>query len=183
MSTAPNYGIKNFIIKEFDIGHGLFLTNEEDECMFVQNKGAELILSLDHLYIDTCASYPSMLYTYQLDNLMKQLCGLCGHTNCRSTCMDMAGDLDGIKKMWLNECGVVSVVPLKELDMIWPILYHSKKRMNPGHLIYPYRQGGHYCEEQLPWDAVPQPQGSVETEVSLCLITDTIKTVWRFYQA
>jgi hypothetical protein len=49
--------------------------------------------------------------------------------------MDMACNLSGIKKMWLNECGVVIVVPLKVLKMIWLILYHSKKGMNPGHFI------------------------------------------------
>ncbi len=98
-------GIQNFTIEEFDDGHGLFLVNEEDEWMFVQNKGAESILSLDHLYIDTCASYPSTPYAHLLDNPMKQLCSLCGHSNSRSTTLDMAGNLSAIKKMWLNKCG------------------------------------------------------------------------------
>jgi hypothetical protein len=31
-------GIQNFTIKEFDDGHGLFLADREDKCMFVQNK-------------------------------------------------------------------------------------------------------------------------------------------------
>jgi hypothetical protein len=107
-------GIQNFTIKEFDDSHGLFSTNEEDECMFKQNKGAESIPSPNHLYIDMCASYPSTPYTHLLDNLMKQfLLGLCGHTNSRSTTMDMAGNLGTIKKMWLNKCRVVSVIPLK----------------------------------------------------------------------
>jgi hypothetical protein len=57
-------GIQNFTIKEFNDGHGLFLANEEDECMFMQNKGAELIFSPDHLYINTCASYPSTPYAH-----------------------------------------------------------------------------------------------------------------------
>jgi hypothetical protein len=70
--------------------------------MFVQNNGAKSILLPDHLYIDMCASYPSTLYAPLLNNLMKQLCGLCGHTNSKSTAMDMAGNLGAIKKMWLN---------------------------------------------------------------------------------
>ncbi len=128
-------GIQNFTIKEFDDGHGLFLANKEDEYLFEQNKGAESILSPDHLYINTCASYPKLLYAHLLDNLMKQLCDLCGHTNSRSPTMDMVGNLGAIKKMWLNECGVASVVSLKVLKMIWPISYHSKKGMNPDHFI------------------------------------------------
>jgi hypothetical protein len=70
--------------------------------MFVQIKGAESILIPNHLYINTCASYPSMPYAHLLINLMEQLRGLCGHTNSGSTMMDMAGDLGAIKKMWLN---------------------------------------------------------------------------------
>jgi hypothetical protein len=71
--------------------------------MFVQNKGAELILLLNHLYIDTCASYPSTPYAHLLDNLMKQLRGLCGYMNSGSTAIDMAGDLGAIKKISLNK--------------------------------------------------------------------------------
>jgi hypothetical protein len=71
-------GIQNFTIEEFNDGHSLFLTNKEDKCVFVQNKGKELILLPDHLYIDTCASYPSMPYAHLLDNLMRQLRGLLG---------------------------------------------------------------------------------------------------------
>jgi hypothetical protein len=29
-------GVQNFIIEEFDDGHGLFLTNKEDKCMFAK---------------------------------------------------------------------------------------------------------------------------------------------------
>jgi hypothetical protein len=32
-------GIQNFTIEEFDDGHGLFLANKEDKCMFMQNNG------------------------------------------------------------------------------------------------------------------------------------------------
>jgi hypothetical protein len=63
-------GIQSFTIKEFDDGHGLFLANKVDKCMVVQNKGTELIFLPDHLYIGTCASYPSMPYAHLLDNLI-----------------------------------------------------------------------------------------------------------------
>jgi hypothetical protein len=169
-------GIKNFTIEEFDDGHGLFLADKEDECMFVQNKGAESILSPDHLYIDTCASYPSMPYAHLLDNLMKQLHGLRGHTNSGSTAMDMAGNLGAIKKMWLNKCGVVSIVPLKVLKMIWPILYHSKKGMNLGHFIIHTDKGGIVVKSNSHGMLFLNLK-EVEAEVALCLIQDTIKTV------
>jgi hypothetical protein len=170
-------GIKNFTIKEFNHGHGLVLANKEDECMFLQNKGAEPILSLDHLYIDTCASHQSMPYAHLLDNLMQYLCGLHGHTNSRSTAMDMAGDLGAIKKMWLKICGVVSDVPLNVLEMIWPILYHSKKGMNPGHFIIHTDNKGDIVLKNnshgMPFFNVKE----VEAD-ALCLIQDTIETVW-----
>jgi hypothetical protein len=132
-------GIQNFTIKELDDGHSLFLANEEDECMLVQNKGAESALSPDHLYINTCVnSYPTTPYAHLLDNLMKQQCGLCGYTNSGSTAIDMANDFGAIKKMWPNECGAMSIIPLKVLKMIWPISYHSKKGMNTGHNNHHY---------------------------------------------
>jgi hypothetical protein len=111
-------GVRNFTIEEFNDGYSLFSTNKEDKCMFMKNKGAELIILLDHLYINTCASYPSMPYAHLLDNLMKHLRGFCSHTISRSTTMDMADDLGAIKKMWLNKYGVASVLPLKVLEMI-----------------------------------------------------------------
>ncbi len=55
--------------------------------------------------------------------------------------MDMAGNLGVIKRIWLNKCGVVSIVPLKVLKMIWPILYHFKKGMNPDHYIIHTEEG------------------------------------------
>jgi hypothetical protein len=49
--------------------------------------------------------------------------------------MDMARDLGAIKKMWLNKSEVASVVPLKVLEKIWLISYHSNRGMNPGHFV------------------------------------------------
>jgi hypothetical protein len=147
--------------------------------MFMQNKGVELILSMDHLHIDTCASYPSMPYAHLLNNLMKQLRGLCGHTNFGSTAMeDMAGNFGAIKKMWLNKCGVVSIIPLKILKMIWPILYYSKKGMNPGHFII-HTDKGDIAVKNNSHVMTFLNLKEVEAEVALCLIQDTIKTVWN----
>ncbi len=146
--------------------------------MFLQIKDAELILSLDHMYIHICASYSNTPYARQLDNLMKQLHGLCGHTNSRSTTMDMDGNLSAIKKMWLNKCGMASIVPLKVLKMVWPILYHSKKGMNPGHFIIHTDEGDIVVKNHsqgMPFLNLKE----VEAEVALCLIQDTIKTVWN----
>jgi hypothetical protein len=144
--------------------------------MFVQNKGAESILSPDHLYTNTCASYPSTPYAHLLNNLMKQLCGFCGHTNSVSTTIDMAGKLGTIKKMWLNECGVASAIPLKVLEMIWPISYHSKKGMNPGHFII-HTDKGDIVEKNNSQRMLFLNLKEVQAEVALCLIQDTIETV------
>jgi hypothetical protein len=117
-----------------------------------------------------------MPYAHLLKNLMKHLCSLCGHRNSGFTTVDMASNLNAIKKMWLNKCGVVSGVPLKVLEMIWPISYHSKKRMNPGHFIIHTDKGGIVVKNNLhrmPFLNLKE----VETEVALCLIQDTIKTV------
>jgi hypothetical protein len=90
--------------------------------------------------------------------------------------MDMAGNLGTIKKMWLNKCGVASVVPLKVLEMIWPILYHSKKAINPGDFIIPTGKGDLVVKNnshRMPFLNLKE----VEADVALCLIQDTIKTV------
>ncbi len=172
-------GIQNFTIEEFNDGHSLFLTNEEDKCMFVQNKGTELILLPDHLYIDRCASYPSMPYAHLLDNLMRKLRSLCGHMNSGSTVMDMVGDFGAIKKKWLNKCGVASSCPLKVLKKIWPNSYHSKRGMNPGHFIIHTNEGDIVVKNnscRMPFLNLKEVEA--EAEVALCLIQDTIEAVW-----
>ncbi len=90
----------------------------------------------------------------------------------------MAGDLDSIKKMWLNKCGVASVLPLKVLKMIWPISYHSKKRMNPGHFVI-HTDKGDIVVKNNSHGMLFLNLKEVEAEVALCLIQDTIKTVWN----
>jgi hypothetical protein len=76
-----------------------------------------------------------MPYAELLANLKKQLQGQLGHTNSGSTRMDEACKLGMIKHTWLNKGGVASVIPLKILEKIWPILYHSLRGMNAGHFV------------------------------------------------
>jgi hypothetical protein len=109
---------------------------------------------------------------------MEQLQGLCGHTNSGSTTIDMAGDLSPIKKMWLNKCGVGSITPLKILEKIWPISYHSKKGTNARHFIIYMNDGNIVVRSNfhgMPFLNLKELEG----EVALCLIEDTIDMVWK----
>jgi hypothetical protein len=94
--------------------------------------------------------------------------------------MDMARDLGAIKTMWLNKCGVVSIVPLKVLEKIWPISYHSnsKRGMSPGHFFI--HTNKRYIIVKNKSRGMPfRNLKEVEAEVALCLIQDqdTIETV------
>jgi hypothetical protein len=55
--------------------------------------------------------------------------------------MDKAGDLGAVKQVWLNKCGVVSIILIKLLETITPISYHFQKGLNPGHLVIHTREG------------------------------------------
>jgi hypothetical protein len=90
--------------------------------------------------------------------------------------MDEAGNLRAIKKMWLNEGRVASVIPLKILEKIWPVLYHSAKGMNPGHFVI------HFGE----CDVVVRNNEKgmlylnlkdVKAKVALCLVQSAINTI------
>jgi hypothetical protein len=58
---------------------------------------------------------------------------------------------------------MADLVPFQEGNESWP-------------LCYPYRQGGHRCEEQLPGMPFLNLK-EVEAEVALCPIQDTIETI------
>jgi hypothetical protein len=67
-------GVDNLNIKDCDNAHALFSTEAgcgKDECTLVQcnTKGVRAILPPDHLYINTCASYPSTPYPEILSNI------------------------------------------------------------------------------------------------------------------
>ncbi len=85
------------------------------------------ILNQDHVYIDTCASYASTPYPELLADVKKEKRGLIGHTNAGSTGMEMTGSLGAIPKMWVNEGGVATIIPLKELEKIWRVTYDSTR--------------------------------------------------------
>jgi hypothetical protein len=79
------------------------------------------ILSPYHTYIDTCASYASTPYPQILRHLMMQEHGLVGHSNKGSCGMNSSGELGSIKQMWPNKGGVVTIIPLKQIKLIWPV--------------------------------------------------------------
>jgi hypothetical protein len=170
--------VQNLSVEECDDSHGLLTAQDEVECALVQGSGRGVrgILSPDHLYINTCATYASMPYTHLLDILRKQMRGLCGHTNSGLTTMDEAGNLGAIKKMWLNKGGVASVIPLKILQKIWPVLYHSTKGMNPGHFVIHLGEGDVVVrnnEKGMPYLILKE----VMAKVALCLVQSAIDTI------
>jgi len=77
-------------------------------------------LSPYHTYIDTCASYSSTPYPELLSNLKKQASGLIGHSNAGPCGMDSSGSLGALEQVWLNEGGVVTIIPLKQLEKLCP---------------------------------------------------------------
>ena len=71
------------------------------------------MLNPNHLYIDTCASYASTPYQSLLEDVHEVCRGLVGHSNCGSTTMNEVGKLGKINGMWVNEGGIVNIVPLE----------------------------------------------------------------------
>jgi hypothetical protein len=76
-------GVQNLSVEECNDGHGLLTAQDEAEYVLAQGSGRGVhgILSPDHLYIDTCTTYASTPYAHLLDNLRRQMHGLCSHTN------------------------------------------------------------------------------------------------------
>jgi hypothetical protein len=190
-------GVHNFSIEECNEGHGLLTAQDEEECALAQESsvrrwandrpqlssgpfgnggGVHGILSPYHLYIDMCATYASTPYAHLLENLKKQLQGLCDHTNSGLSTMDEAGTLGAIKKMWLNEGGVASVIPLKILEKIWPVSYHFAKGTNPGQFVIHADAGDVVVQNNQKGMLYLNPK-EVEAKVALCLVQDAIKTV------
>jgi hypothetical protein len=75
---AAEQGVQNLSIEDCNEGRGLLMTQDEEECVLAQGSGGGIcgILSPNHLYIDTCATYASTPYREILENLKKQLRGL-----------------------------------------------------------------------------------------------------------
>ena len=41
--------------------------------------------------------------------------------------MELAGRLGAVDKMWVNEGGVATIIPLKTLEKIWRVTYDSTR--------------------------------------------------------
>ena len=91
-------GVQNMCVEEAEDSHGL-----------AQEQGVRGILSEDHVYIDSCATYASTPYLELLSNVKKEKRGLIGHTNAGSTGMELARNLGAVPKMWVNEGGVATI--------------------------------------------------------------------------
>ena len=51
--------------------------------------------------------------------------GLVGYSNAGLCNMNMSSQLGAISQMWLNTGGVATIVPLKQIKIIWPVSYDS----------------------------------------------------------
>ena len=109
-------GVQNMCVEEAEDGHGL-----------AQEQVVRGILSEDHAYVDTCATYASTPYPELISNIRKEKRGLIGHTNAGSTGMELAGNLCAVPKMWVNKGGVATIIPLKVLEKIWRVTYNSTR--------------------------------------------------------
>jgi hypothetical protein len=118
-------GIQNFNIDDCNKEHNLFSADDGYGLVQKQEKGVRGILSLYQAYIDTFTSYASTPYPELLSNLKKELCGLIGHSNAGLCGMDSSGLLGALKQVWLNECEVATIIPLKQLEKLCPVINDS----------------------------------------------------------
>ncbi len=160
--------MQNFSIKECNEGHNLFLVDDGSTLVQKGKKGVQGILSPYHVFIGTCASYASTPHKSFLKNLRLQERGLVGHSNAGSCGMDEAGTMGAIEKMWYNKGSVATIVPLRVLERIFPILYQSHKGMNPGHFVIHSDQGDIIVKNNgvgMPYLDVRE----LKAEVALCV--------------
>jgi len=120
-------GVQNLNIDDCSEEHSLFSADDGYGLVQKQAKGVRGILSPYHAYIDTCASYSSTPYPELLSKLKKQARGLIGHSNAGSCGMDSSGSLGALKQVWLNEGGVATIIPLKQLEKLCPVKYDSTR--------------------------------------------------------
>jgi hypothetical protein len=92
--------MQNFLIKECNKGHNLFSADDGWTLIQKGKKGVQGILSPNHVFINTCASYASTPHKSFLENLRLQERSLVEHSNTGSCGMDKAGTMGTIKKMW-----------------------------------------------------------------------------------
>ena len=122
-------GIQNIIVNSCNEEHTLFSSDDRNGLVQKQAKGVWGILSPHHMYIDTCASYTSIPYTHLLANLKKQARGLAGHSTAGLCSMSSSGEMEmgALKKVWLNKGSVAAILPLKELEKLWHVVYDSRR--------------------------------------------------------
>jgi hypothetical protein len=118
-------GVQNLNIDDCNDEHNLFLANDGYGFVQKQVKGVQGILSSYHAYINTCASYSSTPYPELLSNLKKQVRGLISHSNAGLCGMDSSGSLGALKQVWLNEGRVATIILLKQLEKLCPVVYDS----------------------------------------------------------
>ncbi len=118
-------GSQNFNINDYNKEHNLFLVDDSYGLVQKQAKGVQGILSPYHAYINTCASYLSTPYPELLLNLKKELHGLTGHSNAGLCGIDLSGLLGALEQVWLNKGRVATIIPLKQLKKLCPVLYDS----------------------------------------------------------
>ena len=132
-------GIQNLNIDNCNEEHNLFSADDGYGLVQKQAKGVQGILSPYHAYIDTCASYSSTPYPELLLNLKKQARGLIGHSNAESFGMDSSSLLRALEQVWLNKDGVMTIIPLKQLEKLCPVVYNSTR--NKGAFICRTKDG------------------------------------------
>jgi hypothetical protein len=118
--------MQNININSRNEEHTLFSADDGHGLVQKQAKGVRGILSPHHMYIDTCASYASTPYAHLLTNLKKQARGLVGHSNAGLCSMSSSGEIEALKNVWLNKGGVATILPLKELEKLWHVVYDSR---------------------------------------------------------
>ena len=79
-----------------------------------------------YIDIDKCADYGSSPYSHLLKDVKKEGCRLIGHSNAGSCGMDSSGKLGALEQVWLNEGGVATIIPLKQLEKLWHVTYNSR---------------------------------------------------------
>ena len=90
-----------------------------------------------------------------------------GHTNAGSTGMELEENLGAVPKMWVNEGGVATIIPLKVLENIWRVTYNWTRNgqrfvvwNNQGNIVLDNNKGG------MPYFDLKKP----EAEVALSLV-------------
>ncbi len=98
-------------------------------------------LQLNHLYIDTCASYASTPCHNFLTAIHVVEWGLVGHSSCGPTTMTEQGCLGQVGDFWLNESGIANIIPPEQIAKIWRVTYNPAAGMNSGRFVIHTDQG------------------------------------------